>query len=67
MMDLKDFLYNKKIKQIDLVRDLNLDSARVSYWANRVMPIPEKHKDKISKYIGCSKKQLDEMTKKKNG
>lgn len=62
-MNLKDFLYGKKIKQVQLARDLMISPSRISMHVNGVMPLPEKHQELLAAYLGFSIKELKEMQK----
>lgn len=57
-MTLKDFLYSKKIKQVDLVRLLCADPARVSLGVNYLRPFKDKDLCTLSEFLKVPIEQL---------
>jgi transcriptional regulator with XRE-family HTH domain len=57
-MKLKNILYRKGIRQVDLVRQLGLDPGRISLQINGIRPLPEKHQERLCKILGISRKRL---------
>lgn len=63
-MNLKSILYQKGIKQVDLVKQLGVDPGRVSLQINCIRPLPEKYQEMLCKLIGISLEELNSLNKK---
>jgi len=57
-MDLKQLLYKKEIKQVDLAKELPMDPSRVSLIVRGVRPLPEKYHVKFCKILGITMEQF---------
>ncbi len=64
-MNFKEILYKRKIKQIELAKQLNLDTSKVSLCVNGVTPFPKKYHQKLSEILQVPLKSLSD--KKKDG
>lgn len=59
-MDLKERMYEKRIKQRDLAIQLNVDPSQISCWLNHLKKIPKKHWSKLSQLLDCSEEGIEQ-------
>jgi len=62
MKTLKDLLYEKGIKQVELVRKLKLDPGRISLHVNGLRPLPEKYQVEMAKILEISLEELKALS-----
>lgn len=53
-MDLREYLYRKKIKQVDIARELRLNVGKLSIWVNNIEPFPMKHIKPLCDYLNLN-------------
>jgi len=66
-MNLKELLWEKRIKQCELAKALCLDPSQVSLFVNNWKPVPPKHINKISELLNLSESQVKELKKNTEG
>ena len=59
MKNIKKFLDERGIKQVDLVRQLNVDPARISMQVNGVRDLPKKYQAKLAEILNISVEELE--------
>jgi len=57
-VNLKKMLYQKGIKQVDLVKQLGVDPGRISLQINGVRPLPEKYQKMLAKILQVSLEEI---------
>lgn len=60
-MNLKDILYRKKIKQVELAKMLGIDPSRISLFINGRRPLPRKYHAKLAEILSVSAEALEKM------
>ena len=63
-MNLKEMMYKKKIKNVDLVRITGADPSRISMHINGVRMLPKKYHSSIAKKLDLDEKSIAEMFNK---
>lgn len=64
-MDIKELLYQKRIKQAYLAKALGSDPQRVSVWVNKIVAMPDKYREKAAQVLGVSLQEIDKLFPKK--
>lgn len=57
-MRLKEFLFRRGIKQVDIVRGTGVDPCRLSLHINGIKPLPESKQISIATYLGISPEEF---------
>ena len=60
-MNLKQMLYKKGLRQVDLVKELGVDPARVSLQVNCIRNLPERYHEKLARILGLSIEDLRQL------
>ena len=57
-MDLRELLYQNRLKQSDLVKLLGVDPSRISLFVNGIRPLPKKYHSRLAKALGITPEAL---------
>lgn len=60
-MNIKTYLAENRIKQVELAKALELDPSTLSLFINAWKRFPEKHKTATCNFLGISKYKLEEL------
>lgn len=68
-MNLKRYLFEKDIKQVDIAKATGTDPSKLSLHINGIRRLPSKHLTKISEFLGIPMAELtsNEITKVNGG
>lgn len=58
MTKVKEIIFRKGMKQLQIAKDIGIDSSKLSKFVNGWVPLPKKYHKRLAKYLGIRVEEI---------